>query len=30
MDLLKAKIQYLRTREYWEDRENRHRGFQTH
>ncbi len=23
MDLLKAKIQFLRTREYWEDRENR-------
>ena len=23
MDLLKAKIQYLRTREFWEDRENR-------
>lgn len=23
MDLLKAKIQYLRTREYWEDRQNR-------
>jgi len=22
MDLLKAKIQYLRTREFWEDREN--------
>lgn len=27
MDLLKAKIQYLRTREYWEDRESRYRGF---
>jgi len=23
MDLLKAKIQYLRTREYWEDKQNR-------
>jgi ATP-dependent Lhr-like helicase len=23
MDLLKAKIQYLRTREYWEDKEQR-------
>jgi ATP-dependent Lhr-like helicase len=22
MDLLKAKIQYLRTREYWENKEN--------
>jgi ATP-dependent Lhr-like helicase len=27
MDLLKAKIQYLRTREYWKDSENRYRGF---
>lgn len=27
MDLLKAKIQYLRTREFWEDRENRLKGF---
>jgi len=27
MDLLKAKILYLRTREYWKDRENRYRGF---
>lgn len=25
MDLLKAKIQYLRTREYWENRENLHK-----
>jgi len=25
MELLKAKIQYLRTREYWEDKENRKR-----
>jgi ATP-dependent Lhr-like helicase len=23
MDLLKAKIQYLRTREFWEEKENR-------
>jgi hypothetical protein len=23
MDLLKAKIQYLKTRQYWEDKENR-------
>jgi len=23
MDLLKAKIQYLRTREFWKDREER-------
>ena len=27
MDLLKAKIQYLRTREYWEDREERAKSF---
>jgi len=27
MDLLKAKIQYLRTREYWEDRKNKVIGF---
>jgi len=27
MDLLKAKIQYLRTREYWESKENRAKGF---
>jgi ATP-dependent Lhr-like helicase len=27
MDLLKAKIQYLRTREYWENKENRVRNF---
>ncbi|MDH5771232.1 MAG: hypothetical protein OEZ25_08100, partial [Candidatus Bathyarchaeota archaeon] len=27
MDLLKAKIQYLRTREYWENKEDRVKGF---
>jgi ATP-dependent Lhr-like helicase len=27
MDLLKAKIQYLRTREFWEDKENRIKSF---
>jgi len=27
MDLLKAKIQYLRTREYWEDKEKREKSF---
>jgi len=27
MDLLKAKIQYLRTRDYWESKENRAKGF---
>jgi len=27
MDLLKAKIQYLRTREYWENKENRSKSF---
>ncbi len=27
MDLLKAKIQYLKTREYWENKENRVKGF---
>jgi ATP-dependent Lhr-like helicase len=27
MDLLKAKIQYLRTREYWETRENNIKSF---
>jgi len=27
MDLLKAKIQYLRTREYWENKENRNKSF---
>ncbi|MEM3578657.1 MAG: DEAD/DEAH box helicase [Candidatus Bathyarchaeia archaeon] len=26
MDLLRAKIQYLKTREFWEDRENRLKG----
>jgi ATP-dependent Lhr-like helicase len=27
MDLLKAKIQYLKTREFWEDKENRLKAF---
>jgi ATP-dependent Lhr-like helicase len=27
LDLLKAKIQYLRTREFWEDKENQKRSF---
>ena len=27
MDLLKAKIQYLRTREYWETKESHVKGF---
>lgn len=27
MDLLKAKIQYLRTREFWEDKENKKRHY---